>query len=257
MTNSIDDLLAGGHTEAAFNKHTPFGTTVGGTVVSSSPQQTRDYNTGEPEFWDDNRPKMQIKVVVDTGRPDPAIQDDDGHRAFYIKAWGEPLKQLREALRKAGAKTIEEGAYFAGTLTGSRPNAKNPRLNDEKLYSFEYRSPASNAVAGLLGGETVDQGTGEVHAAPAYTPAQFTPVEAPVAPAPVAAPAAADPWQGQPVPAAPAPVQAPPAAAPAAAAAPNVMDQAATLLRAGMTDDVVVATLGIDPAVLAVVKGQL
>ena len=170
------------------------------------------------------------------------------------------IQALREALRKGGAKTIEPGAYFAGTFSGTQPNAKNPRLNDEKVYTYEYRPVDQGAanVANLLGGQTVNTATGEVSApAPVAQPATPAPVAQPAAPAPVAQPAAQ--------PAAPAPVAQPadqgspwgdqPAAQPAAAApAADPNAQVGVLLKAGLDDATIAAATGVDVATVTALR---
>lgn len=128
-----DFLMGGGYKSAKFE-------TVGqvwkGTVVSLDLQQQRDFKTGALKYWDsDGRPMMQLRVVLQTDARDD--ENDDGLRAVYLK--GESQKAVREAVKKAGAESIEEGGTLALAYTGD--GEKKGNLEPPKLYRAEYRPP--------------------------------------------------------------------------------------------------------------------
>ncbi|GGS88317.1 hypothetical protein ACFFV7_51080 [Nonomuraea spiralis] len=161
MMSANDFLMGGGIPSAKFDT---IGTTVGGPI-STPPkvEQQKDLDTGELKFWNDGKPMMQMVVTVQTEIRDPEIVDDDGQRAFYIKA--NSLKAVRDAVRRAGAKGIEVGGTLTLTYTGDgeqKTRGKNP----PKLYSATYAPPSAVAANDFLtGGQPAPQ------AAPAAPPA--------------------------------------------------------------------------------------
>ena len=148
---------AGGIT-GAFNKHSPIGAAVQGVIVSADVMQVNNYDTGKPEFWDDGSPQQQVRIVVDTQQIDPSIENDNGHRAIYIKWWGDQRKAFIDAIKAANDTDAHVGGMFRAQYTGTKPNEKNPRLNDLKLYSFAYQAP--------VGGTGLDMGAPAQQAAP-------------------------------------------------------------------------------------------
>jgi hypothetical protein len=76
-------LMGGSVPSAKFETH---GDTVTG-VITDTPEvrpQT-DFDSGQPLFWDDGKPKMQLVVTLATDQRDPANADDDGTRRVYVK----------------------------------------------------------------------------------------------------------------------------------------------------------------------------
>lgn len=161
---SLADAIAQtGGTPSAFTKETPAGTSVEGRVVSADIQQRRNYeDPNKLETWDDGNPKQQVRIVVDTGQPhqDPEWKGTT-ERAIYVKWWGEQKQALIGAVRSAGDTDVREGGWFKAAHTHDRPS-DNPRLNDEKLFSYDYRQPSADAGLALGGGQQVNTATGEV-----------------------------------------------------------------------------------------------
>ncbi|MBO0596364.1 hypothetical protein I2485_01935 [Nesterenkonia sp. E16_7] len=161
---SLADAIAQtGGTPSAFTKETPAGTSVEGRVVSADIQQRRNYeDPNKLETWDDGNPKQQVRIVVDTGQPhqDPEWKGTT-ERAIYVKWWGEQKQALIGAVRAAGDTDVREGGWFKAAHTHDRPS-DNPRLNDEKLFSYDYRQPSADAGLALGGGQQVNTATGEV-----------------------------------------------------------------------------------------------
>lgn len=181
----------------SFN-NAPFGTTYIGTVIDLPKKvQSRDFATGKPAFYDDGNPKMSVVLGI--------RQANGEENSVWAGVPSNLFSAIANAQKEAGSR-ISLGGTLTITLTGERPNDKDPKLNAIKLYEARY-TPADPLA--------------DTGAAPAAAPATAAPA-APAAAAPAAAPAAS--------PATPA-AAAPPAASPAA-----IGEQIKVLLGAGMTD---------------------
>lgn len=214
---ALADLIASGDTvTSAFSKESPIGSTITGTVISTDVRQTRNYETGDPETWADGNPRQQAVITLETTQRSSV--DDDGHRAVYVKWWGEQRKALVAAVRAAGDVDVRVGGTFTATYYADGEQ-ENKKLNPPKLYRYTYVPPS--ATAGLI--------------------AEAAPVEAP-APVPQAAP-----------PAAPATPPAAPIPAPAANGMSKV-DQAKALIAAGLTDVDIAAAVGLGDAAVAAIR---
>jgi hypothetical protein len=172
---SAADFLMGGSVPSA--KFPTLGATISGRITTEpTVEQQRDYTTGEPKFWDDGKPQMQMVVTLATTDRDPAVQDDDGTRRLYVK--GQLKNAVAQAVRAAGARGLEVG----GVLTvkyirdGER---KNPRFNAPKEYAAQYvpaaaaelHTPDPGPAAAPAG---VNPVTGEISAPPpGLTPQQY------------------------------------------------------------------------------------
>jgi hypothetical protein len=167
-------LMGGSVPSAKFETH---GDTVTG-VITDTPEvrpQT-DFDSGQPLFWDDGKPKMQLVVTLATDQRDPGNADDDGTRRVYVK--GKLQQAVAQAVRKAGAKGLEVGGTLTVTYVGD-DEPKRKGMSGAKLYTAEYTAAASAFLA-----------TGELPAQPQPAPA---PAAAPPVPptAPQSNPAAA------------------------------------------------------------------
>lgn len=170
MTSFADLLASSGKVTGAFSKESPVGTTVQGVIDDAAVRQVNHYETGEPEFWSDGNPKLQVAVILQTDLRDPMNPEDDGRRGVYIKWWGDSRKELERAIKAAGDTDLRKGGLFMARFTGEKPN-DNPRLNATKLFSYAYQMPAQ--TAGLnLAGDQLNQQTGELSQPPAAAPVQ-------------------------------------------------------------------------------------
>lgn len=144
-TPADDFLLSGGSPSAKFPN---IGATVTGTVARvGDPMQQRDYANGNPKFWDDGSPMMQLPVDLATAERDPEIVDDDGTRTIYIK--GQMKKAIADAVRAAGARGLAVG----GTLTvtyASDGEVKKAGFNPPKIYTASYTPPAPATAEAFL-----------------------------------------------------------------------------------------------------------
>lgn len=138
MTNpTAEEFLMGSGVKSA--KFETIGTTVTGTIAQQPDvQQQTDFDTGEPKFWSDSKPMLQLRVVLNTSQRDPADPKDDGQRAVYIK--GQLQKAVQQAVRTSGAKGLEVGGTLVVTFVSEEPNSRG-RGNPKKVYSASYRAP--------------------------------------------------------------------------------------------------------------------
>ncbi|NAE18287.1 hypothetical protein [Enterococcus hirae] len=159
----LGDLLTrtGGKTA----KFAAIGDTITGTVISADVRQRTDLDTGKPATWDNGDPQNQVVITLQTELREDG--DDDGLRSVYVKAWGQQMNALREAVRTSGAGDIKPGGTFTATYSGDGQKPK-PHLSAPKLFTYRYEGPSG--LSGLLGGS---------EQAPAETTATATPTAAP------------------------------------------------------------------------------
>jgi hypothetical protein len=154
MTSTAQDLdpFEGGTSVPSLSfKDAPVGTTYTGTITeAASLVQRRDYESGDPEFWDDGKPKMSAVLRL-------AVNELDGEeRSLWAKKPSALFAALAEAQKAAGAR-FEVGGTLAVKYTGDKPNAKNPRLNPAKQYAARYTPPKpADPFGGQLGATQVD-----------------------------------------------------------------------------------------------------
>lgn len=121
------------------------GKTVGATVTMtvSGPAklvQTRDFETGQPAFWDEAQTQPKMAAVVNG-------TVDGEEMALWATKPSAMFTAIAEAQAKAGQR-IDAGGTLRIKYTGDKPNAKNPRLNAAKQYAAQYEPPAADAFAG-------------------------------------------------------------------------------------------------------------
>jgi hypothetical protein len=163
-----NQFLMGGGVKSASFPDQQYGTTVGGEIIREPElRQQTDFDDGKPKFYDNGDPMMHIVVHVQTTQRDPLNPEDDGVRAFYIKA--QMLQAVRTAVRAAGGKGLAQGGHLTIRYERDEPNSRG-RGKDKKIYSAQYRvpSPAFAANNALMGGEPA--AAPAQPAAPAYAP---------------------------------------------------------------------------------------
>lgn len=139
-----DRFLLGSAASATFNGEAPI--TYRGLIVGEPrKQQQRDFDTNDLLFWDDGSPREQVVVTLQTCREDEQWRDepivgDDGERNLYIK--GNSQKALRTALRRAGARRLDEGGYLELTWV-STDKPKRKGIQGAKVYEAVYELPGS------------------------------------------------------------------------------------------------------------------
>src|SRR5215207_2967844 len=133
-------------------KDKPIGTRVSGRVVEAPEEvQSRDYDTGEPAFWPDGKPKKSIVTVLEI----------NGERyGLWAPKPSAMFRALADAQQVAGAQ-IAVGGILTVNFIGEQPNPDKPRLNPQKQYKAFYQP---NNPFGEDGGngQQVNTQTGEV-----------------------------------------------------------------------------------------------
>ena len=186
--SSLGDLLAGNSAKAYFGANSQPGDSVTGVIEKIETTQVTDFQTKQPAFWNDGRPKEQIHVIIQTQLRDPSVDDDDGRRSLWIKGWGIQLKAFREACRQAGVKIPKPGDTITERFVGLGPRGDAPQ---PKVFEFHIE-PASS-VNNLVNGSQPQQ-PGMQQAQPAYPQQQYAPQQPMQAPNQGYAPAPTDPW---------------------------------------------------------------
>lgn len=140
-----NDLLTGGGAPSA--KFPTVGTVVKGEVVDFRTQQQREIGSGNPKFYNDGKPMLQVVVLVQTDERDAEIEDDDGIRAVYLK--GQLLAAAREATRKHRGLAVGGRIGVKYYADGDAPQRG---FNPQKLYKVEYAPPAASIDLDSAGG---------------------------------------------------------------------------------------------------------
>jgi hypothetical protein len=163
--SDVMDFINGGGTKTPSATFKAVGDAVVGTILDFAVQQSRDFKTNDPEWWDDAKtePKRQLVITLQTEERDASIADDDGRRRVFAKKPGNLLQAISDALAASGSK-IAEGGRLAVRFTGEKPH-ENPRFSAIKEYAAAYEPPAVTAADDLLNGNN-------------GTPAQAEPVAA-------------------------------------------------------------------------------
>lgn len=186
--SSLGDLLAGNSAKAYFGADSQPGDSVTGVIEKIETTQVNDFQTKQPAFWNDGRPKEQIHVIIQTQLRDPSVDDDDGRRSLWIKGWGIQLKAFREACRQAGVKIPKPGDTVTERFVGlgQRGDAPQP----PKVFEFHIE-PASS-VNSLVNGSQPQQPVQPGFQQPPQQ--QYAPQQPQQAPNQGYQPAPVDPW---------------------------------------------------------------
>ena len=144
-TDPNDFLFAGGSKSAKFDE---VGDIVRGVILSAEVRQATDLE-GAPKVWSDGSPVNQLVITLQTDLRDG--DDDDGTRRLYAKggnyeaATGKGTSMLvavREAIKKAGATKLAEGATLTVQHSGLGKKSK-PAHNAPKLYTAKYEATSA------------------------------------------------------------------------------------------------------------------
>jgi uncharacterized protein with beta-barrel porin domain len=140
-----NSLLNGKSVPSISFKDAKVGDSYNGTITALETAQVRNYESGEPEFWEDGNPKLQIVVTLATTYGDGA--EDDGERKVYL--FGQKLQAAKAALKEAGLTKLEIGSSFTITYSGTKPSS-NKKYNDVKLYTIAIVKGTSNPAVDTL-----------------------------------------------------------------------------------------------------------
>ena len=150
LETKVSDLLSESlSNKAFFNKDSKVGDTVTGTILDSEVRQSRDFDDNKLEFWDDNSPRLQMVINLQTdildGGPDG---EDDGVRSVYVKWWGAQRKALLTAAKDAGVNDLAPGDKFVASYIGDGEQTDRKK-SPPKLYAYgiEKAGPIAQAAA--------------------------------------------------------------------------------------------------------------
>lgn len=166
--SSLGDLLAGNSAKAYFGANSQPGDTVTGVIEKIETTQVNDFQTKQPAFWNDGRPKEQIHVIIQTQLRDPSVDDDDGRRSLWIKGWGIQLKAFRDACRQAGVKIPKPGDTITERFVGLGQRGDAPQPPKVFEFHIEPASSVNSLVNGSQPQQPVQQGSQQ----PQQTPNQ-------------------------------------------------------------------------------------
>lgn len=145
-----NDLLMGGGVKPAAFPEKQYGTTVSGPIIRQPEvRQQTDFDDGTPKTFPNGDPMLQIVVHVQTELRDASDANDDGVRAFYLKA--QMMQAVRDAVKAAGAKGLEVGGHLSIQYVRDEPNSRG-RGKEKKIYTATYRAPQAQAANDMLMG---------------------------------------------------------------------------------------------------------
>lgn len=157
--SSLGELLAGNSAKAYFGANSQPGDSVTGVIEKIETTQVNDFQTKQPAYWNDGRPKEQIHVIIQTQLRDPSVDDDDGRRSLWIKGWGIQLKAFREACRQAGVKIPKPGDTITERFVGLGQRGDAPQPPKVFEFHIEPASSVNNLVNGSQPQQPVQQGS--------------------------------------------------------------------------------------------------
>ena len=146
-----NDLLGTRSIPSISFKDAKIGDSFTGVITDLRTVQVRSYDSGEPEFWDDGKPKLQIEVTLATDYLDPSLDEDDGTRRVYL--FGQKLSAAKQEMKAKGLSKLEKGMKFSISFVGEKP-ASNKKYNNVKMYGIEIEPATSNPDVDALLAET-------------------------------------------------------------------------------------------------------
>jgi hypothetical protein len=150
-----NSLLTGKSVPSISFKDAKVGDSFTGVITDLETAQVRNYETGDPEFWEDGNPKLQIVVTLATEYGDGG--EDDGERKVYL--FGQKLQAAKAAMKEANVTKLEKGFQFTISFAGEKPSS-NKKYNNIKLYGIAIvpskSNPAVDAVLAVGGTPVAD-----------------------------------------------------------------------------------------------------
>jgi len=142
MPITVDEPTTGGPPAVKFRD---LGAYVVVGIVDVESVQSRDYDTGDLEFWNDGNPKMHPRITgLVVSAEGATVGKDDDERAVEpgdvvsIYAQGSRLFTYRDAVKTHGAVSV--GDVMRWKFDHTTPT-KNPRHNPVKVFTAELRKP--------------------------------------------------------------------------------------------------------------------
>lgn len=145
-SDGVRDLLDGGPGKPSWGgKGTPIGAKIVGVPSEMVSTQQRNME-GDPLFFEDGKPRMQLVITLKTSMRDEKIEDDDGERRIFAKGGAAPskgkkglpmLNALRLAQKEAGSKIEVGGGVLELEYMGEDEPAKKGQ-NGTKLWVAKW-----------------------------------------------------------------------------------------------------------------------
>jgi hypothetical protein len=131
--DELDRMLMGAPEAVKFPE---VGTTISGRIHRVYAVQQTDFETREPQWWDDGSPKMQVVAEIEL---------QEGLRSLYISSKG--LREaIREACRAAGSG-LREGGYLVVKYEKDGELFRKG-INPPKIYQAGYDAPGRKPIMG-------------------------------------------------------------------------------------------------------------
>jgi len=149
--SDANDFLFGGTGKAA--KFEEVGDQVEGVIDDVKVAQQTSMEDNTPLTWPDGSPRMQLIITLRTAAREG--DDDDGVRRVYAKGGryevasgnGTSMKDaIADAVKKAGAKSIDEGGTLRVAHTGIGKKT-NRGFSAPKLFRATYTAPKASVSA--------------------------------------------------------------------------------------------------------------
>ena len=103
--------------------------TAHGIVLSQQRVQQTDFESGDPMFWKDGRPRLKVVIELQCdpseveGNPTEfETADDDGKRMLHVRIPSGAYTAIKKGIKDAGRKTLRNGDDL--TLTYARDGKK-------------------------------------------------------------------------------------------------------------------------------------
>jgi hypothetical protein len=139
--------IGGGGKSFPFNE---IGDVARGRIVNVERRQQTSFDGNEKLTWDDGSPRMLTYIEIQTDLRED--DDDEGIRALYAKGGnfeaaegkGQSMeKAIVDAVKKAGCKSIDEGAELTVGFTGkAKPTTRG--FQPAKLFVAQYKAPVAS-----------------------------------------------------------------------------------------------------------------
>lgn len=123
-------LFSGGGATISFADKAWMGKPRGGQIIGKRMTNQTEPG-GKVKMWDDNTPRKQVVVTLQTNERVSA--EDDGKRDLYVKSG--MVAAVRDAIRESGVGDLEVGGWLFVAWTGEKPTTKG---NPMKLFSAQY-----------------------------------------------------------------------------------------------------------------------
>lgn len=191
----------------------PVGSKIEG-IVAAEPKVVQQTNptTRQPAFFPPDPetgrrdPIFQMLITIDTGKPDPAMEGDDGVRTLAIRGgfkYESSKKALTDALKVHGLSITRIGDYVSQTRLPNRPSSGGMSGRTHQ-FSMEYNlaenltgfyKTISDRILGSGDDDEADEAqTAAATAAPKKRAARKPAAAVAAAPAPAATADVVDAW---------------------------------------------------------------